>query len=215
MSSGRHRRFITVEGGDGAGKTTQLALLSEYLTARGVPHTLLREPGGTPAGEAIRAMLLEPGHTLQVTTEALLYAASRAELVHQVIKPALAAGKVVICDRFVDSSLVYQGIAGGFGLDAVRAINRYATGGLEPGLTLLLDLPAAEAGRRRGGRDADRMEGKGEQFLERVQQGYRTLAAAERDRIRIVDASRDVAAVQADIRTIVATWLDLEREAEA
>lgn len=204
-----HPRFITVEGGDGAGKTTQLALLCDYLQQHGVPYELVREPGGTPAGEAVRNILLQPGRTMHVMTEALLYAASRAELVRTVIRPALDAGRVVICDRYVDSSLAYQGIAGGLGLEPVRAINQFATDGLEPGLTILLDLSAAEAGRRRGRRRADRMEGKGAVFLEQVQHGYRMLAEAEPARIRVIDAGRSVAAVQADIQAVVSEWLGL------
>lgn len=212
MMTGREKRFITIEGGDGAGKTTQVSLLCEYLAQRGVSYTLVREPGGTAVGEAVRNILLEPGPSLHVMTEALLYAASRAELVARVIRPALAAGRVVICDRYVDSSLAYQGVAGGLGVETVRELNRLATGGLEPGLTLLLDLPAAAAAARRGHRAADRMEGKGAAFLEQVQEGYRELAAAEPDRIRVIAADRSVADVQADIQATVAAWLGLKEE---
>lgn len=208
----REQRFITVEGGDGAGKTTQVSLLCEYLDRCGVDYIFVREPGGTPVGEAVRDVLLQPGRSLNVMTEALLYAASRAELVEQVIRPALAAGRIVICDRYVDSSLAYQGVAGGLGVDTVRQLNRLATGGLEPGLTLLLDLPAAAAAARRRHRTADRMEGKGEAFLEQVQRGYRELAAAEPDRIRVIAADRPVADVQADMQAVVAAWLGLKRE---
>lgn len=209
MMTDSQQRFITIEGADGAGKTTQLQLLKEYLDQRNVRYTFVREPGGTPTGEAIRNLLLQPGQRLHVMTEALLYAASRAQLVHDVIEPALASGRVVICDRYVDSSIVYQGIAGGLGVDSVRAINELATGGLTPGRTLLLDVSGAEARRRRHSRSADRMEGKGEAFLEEVRRAYRQLAKAEPERIRVIDASRSVAAVQADIRAIVTEWLGL------
>ena len=201
--------FITLEGPDGAGKTTQAALLVAHLRAEGHEVVPLREPGGTAMGEHIRALLLDPRHAeLAPRTEMLLFAASRAQLVAEVVSPALARGRVVVCERYVDASLAYQGIARGLGIDLVRAVNDAATGGLRPDLTLLLDLDP-ETGLRRAraatGRAGmgDRLEGETAEFHARVREGFLTLARIEPQRIRVVDARGTVAEVEREIAAAV------------
>lgn len=201
--------FITFEGVDGSGKTTQVRLLRQFLDQQGVEYVFTREPGGTDLGEQIRRILLDPAHRdMGVETEALLYAASRAQLTRQVIRPALDAGKTVLCDRFVDSSLCYQGFGGGLDLDFVRDLNHRATEGLKPDLTLLFDMPPDDAAQRRRRGSEDRMERKDLAFHERVREGYLTLARQEPDRIRIVDAMASVEQVQRVVRKLVAQALN-------
>ena len=180
--------FVTIEGTDGAGKTTLAAGLVERLTARGVDVVSVREPGGTALGESLRRILLDPGARIGAPAEALLYAAARAELVSEVIGPALGAGRLLICDRFVESSLAYQGAGRGLGVEAVRAVNRLATGGLEADVVLLLDLPP-EAARRRRNAVPDRMEAEDAGFSARVRRCFLDLAAAEPDRFVVIDAT--------------------------
>lgn len=197
--------FITFEGVDGAGKGTQLKLLLEYLTEKGVPHVFTREPGGTPMAERIREVLLDPAHAgMSVISEALLFAAGRADHVNNVIRPALEAGQHVICDRYVDSSMVYQAIAGGLPPEFVAGINEMATGGLKPHRTIMLDIPPEVARTRRGVNGGpDRIEQKDEWYHEQVRQGYLELAVAEPRRFKVVDASGSVEQVQARIRMLV------------
>ena len=183
--------FITMEGPDGAGKTTQIERLKEYLTEKGYDVLLTREPGGTVISEAIRRLLLDPEHKeMKPSTELLLYAAARAQLVGEVIGPAVEAGKAVISDRFVDSSVVYQGIARGLGVETVYAVNRPAIGEYMPDVTFLLDLPA-EVGiaRKKNQAELDRMEQESIDFHKKVAEGYRTLAARDPERILTVDAT--------------------------
>jgi len=183
--------FITLEGPEGAGKTTQLARLAERLAAAGLAVARTREPGGTPAGEAIRRLLLDPREApLQPVTEALLFCAARSELVADLVRPALASGQVVLCDRYADATFAYQGHGRGLALDQLRAVNAVATGGLVPDLTLLLDLPVelGLARRKRDGGDWNRFDADSLAFHQRVREGYRALAAAEPARWRIVDA---------------------------
>lgn len=187
--------FITFEGPDGAGKTTQLRRLASFLTSRlKRPVVTTREPGGTRIGDAIRAILLDPAHAeLCREAEMLLYAASRAQHVAERIRPALAAGAVVLCDRYVDASLAYQ--AYGLGIDpaVVVAVNRFATGGLLPHRTYLLDIDPSEGLRRvraRGGPGADRIEQKALAYHQRVREAFLRLAADDPQRIRVIDASR-------------------------
>lgn len=203
--------FISFEGVDGAGKSTQLKLLLEYLDEKGVAYIFTREPGGTPLAEKIRDLLLDPANGgMSVITEAFLFAASRSEHVNAVIRPALLAGKVVICDRYVDSSLVYQGFAGGLPLEFVGQINEMATGALKPHRTIVLDLsPEVAATRKAAASEADRMEQKDTWFHEQVRQGYLDLAKAEPRRIKLVDASGSVDDVQAEIRKLVDEVLPL------
>ncbi|PTM54849.1 dTMP kinase [Desmospora activa] len=184
--------FFTFEGPEGGGKSTQIQRLAQWLKDRGWRVTLTREPGGTPVGERVRNILLDD-HTLSdmtLRTEILLYAASRAQLVEQVIRPALKRGEIVLCDRYVDTSLVYQSIGHARAIDEVIAINGIATGGLTPNRTYLLDLPVEESMRRLRLRKKgiDRMEGKGESFHEQVRQGYLQLAQQEKERFVLVDA---------------------------
>jgi dTMP kinase len=179
--------FVTFEGIDGSGKSTQARLLAEALAAEGREVVATREPGGTEAGERIRELLLR-GAAIAPWTEAALFAAARAQLVEEVIRPALARGADVVCDRFLDSSLAYQGIARGLGLEAVLELNRIATGGLLPERTFLLVLPLEQAVRRSGG-EPDRIEREGSEFLGRVDRAYRELAEAFPERIVVIDST--------------------------
>jgi dTMP kinase len=166
-------RFIVMEGGEGVGKTTQWEQVTERLTAAGHRVVALREPGGTPAGDMLRRVLLDPSSTLAPNTEALLFAASRAQLVHSVIRPALAEDATVLVDRFLLSTYAYQGAGRGIAIDTLRAINAAATEGVAPDLTLLLTMPLDDAlGRARARGDADRMEREDRAFHERVHQAF-------------------------------------------
>lgn len=196
--------FISFEGVDGSGKSTQLRLVLEYLRERGIDYLFTREPGGTPLAERIRDVLLDPAYTgMSVVTEALLFAAGRADHVNNVIRPALEAGKVVICDRYVDSSLVYQGFAGGLPVEFLAQINEMATGALKPHRTIVLDLSPDVARQRMGSEGMDRMEQKDDWFHRQVREGYLELSSAEPRRVKIVDASGTVESVQATIRALV------------
>ena len=183
--------FVTFEGGEGSGKSTQLERLASRLRTRGLDPLKTREPGGTPLGEGIRELLLDPARRPSPMAEALLMEAARAELVAGVIRPALAAGRIVLCDRYDDSTLAYQG--GGRGLDAelLRVLNRAATSGLEPDLTLLFDLdPEAGLARRaRAAMPANRLDREPDAFHARVRARYLELAAAEPGRFVVLDAS--------------------------
>jgi dTMP kinase len=181
--------FITFEGGEGSGKSTQVELLARRLETAGRRVLKLREPGGTPLGEELRQLLLHRRADISPQAELLLFLAARAELVRAVIRPALAEGTIVICDRFSDSTLAYQGYGRGIDLDQVRKLNDSATGGLKPDLTVLLDLPV-EAGRSRKQRDEDAFQGEDDTFHERVRQGYLALARQEPDRWLVLDATR-------------------------
>jgi dTMP kinase len=188
--------FVTLEGIDRSGKTTQTALLLEAL---GNDAVGVREPGGTPVGERVRDVLKDPAVQLCAEGEALLFAAARAQLVSDVIRPALGQGRVVVSDRYLDSSLAYQGSARGLGVDAIEAINRFATGGLEPDLTLLLDLDPEVAALRAG--EEDRFEQA--ELQRRVHAAYAALAAADPRRWRRIDADRDRAEVHRDVLAAV------------
>lgn len=195
--------FLVVEGGEGAGKSTQVALLREWLTGLGHEVVVTREPGGTPVGEKLRALLLDPASgRLGSRAEALLYAADRAEHVERVIEPALRRGAVVLSDRYADSSLAYQGAGRELDHDTIGKLSRWATRGLVPDLTVLLDLPAEEGLRRARGRarDSDRMEAETVAFHERVREGFLRLARAEPARYLRVDANRSPEEVQRRIR---------------
>jgi dTMP kinase len=185
--------LLSFEGSEGCGKSTQIRLLKERLEKSGREVVVLREPGGTEIGESIRHLLqhAKEGHAMTTETELLLFAASRAQIVREKIRPLLEAGAFVILDRFLDSTTVYQGHARGLPLDAVNAINRFAIGGTLPRLTLLLDLDTQTAWQRihATGRELDRMESQPPEFFEKVRQGYLQLAAAEPDRIKVIDAS--------------------------
>jgi dTMP kinase len=207
--------LITFEGPEGGGKSTQIQRLADYLRSVNMHCTLLREPGGTPIGDRIRRILLDPalGEMTQ-RTEILLYAASRAQLVEERILPALKRGDVVLCDRFVDSSLVYQGYAPNGDLNEVQEINRMATGGLRPHRTYLLDLPVEESARRlkKRGKLADRIEQKGQAYHERVREGFLRLAAAEPQRYVVVDATESEDRVFERIRDDLADFLGIQEK---
>ncbi len=183
-------RLVTIEGLDGAGKTTLAAGLVSALAARGVEAVLLREPGGVALSERIRALVKDPALRVGGAAEALLYAAARAQLVEERVRPLLDDGSWVLLDRFVDSSLAYQGAARGLGVDRVRELNRFATGGLVPDRTLLLALdPAAGRARLAGrGEEPDRLEAEDATFFARVAAAYADLAREEPERIRVLDA---------------------------
>jgi dTMP kinase len=180
--------FVTFEGLDGSGKTTQKRLLQERLEADGKDVLATREPGGTELGERIRDLVLHGGH-VSPWAEALLYAASRAQHVEEVIRPALERGAIVLCDRYIDSSVAYQGVARGLGLDRVLDLNLTAVGGLLPDLTLLFDIDAALIGRRLK-REHDRLEREDVDFHTRAAEGYRQLAERFPERIVVLDGAR-------------------------
>lgn len=194
--------FITLEGIDSSGKTTQARLLAEALrdSERSIAAAviLVREPGGTELGERVRDLLKDTGLAIGARAEALLFAAARAELVETVILPALAAGATVISDRFVDSSLAYQGVARGLGADAIAGVNEWATGGLAPDLTFLIEIDPERAAAR-GAEDGDRFEDEGIALQRAVAEAYRELAAREPRRVVAIDGDRDEQAVLADL----------------
>lgn len=197
--------FMSIEGGEKAGKTTQARALAAWLRDQGHTVVLTREPGGTPAGEAIRGILLNPGDTsLEPVAEALLFAASRHQLVSEVIRPALDAGRVVIADRYVDSSLAYQAYGLGLPWDRVLAVNEWAIGGLWPDLTVLLDSsdPARFEARPRGG-GTDRIELRQPDFHQRVAEGFRSLSMRFAQRYLVVDGCRTAEGVSQEIRRAV------------
>ncbi|MGQ9516213.1 MAG: dTMP kinase [Anaerolineae bacterium] len=188
--------FVTFEGPEGCGKTTQVRLLAERLRARGYDVLTTREPGGTRIGDQIRAILLDPAHTEMVpAAEILLFSAARAQIVHEVILPHLQRGGIVLCDRFADSTLAYQGYGHGLDLDVLRVITAFATAGLTPDVTFYLDIPVEEGLRRkaRAGRaEWNRMEQRELAYHQRVQDGYRRLIAAEPARWVVIDASKSI-----------------------
>lgn len=198
--------FISFEGVEGAGKSTQLALARRWLERQGYTVRLVREPGGTPAGDRIRQLLLDRTQgSLASLTELLLFSASRAELVETIIRPALQAGEVVLCDRFTDSTVAYQGFARGIPMETILTLNRLATGGLTPCLTVLLDLPVSvglQRARARAGAEVaeDRFESEKRDFHEKVREGFLTLAQQFPQRIHRVSADRAPDMIAADIQ---------------
>jgi dTMP kinase len=197
-------RLISLEGGERSGKSTQLALLSAHLRARGVAFVLTREPGGTPLGERLRELLLAPDlGGITPRAEMIAFAASRAEVVARVIRPALARGEVVIADRYVDSSRAYQGYGLGVPLDEIDRVNAAATQGLLPHLTLLFDVDPAVAAGRAPDRARDRIEARDADFHARVRAGYLDLAARDPARFRVLDARRPAADIAADVASAV------------
>ncbi|WP_340015148.1 dTMP kinase [Paenibacillus sp. FSL K6-1318] len=186
-------KFITLEGGEGSGKTTMIGRIGSYFEERGIPYVVTREPGGIEIAEKIRSIILDPLHTaMDARTEALLYAAARSQHLAEKVEPALRAGKAVICDRFVDSSLVYQGYARGLGIENVWAINRFAIGDLMPNVTLYLDIEP-EVGLARidahDGREVNRLDLENLEFHRKVREGYFLLKEQFPERIRVIDAS--------------------------
>ena len=200
-------KFITFEGIDGVGKSTQIQLLAEKIRALGYEVVLTREPGGTAIAERVRQIVLDPDLQLSVRTEALLFMAARSEHVEQIIRPALAVGKVVLCDRFCDSTFVYQGLTQGKKVEELtqlRALNLQATDGVLPDLTVVLDADPEVLLQRRSERGvADRFENKGVAFQEQLRSGFLALAKAEPERIKIVDAMGDIESVCQKILSVV------------
>lgn len=204
--------FITLEGPEGSGKSTQLRLLTTFLREHGFNVVATREPGGTPIGDEIRGILHHVDNTaMSPITEVLLYAASRAQLVSEIIRPALVAGKLVICDRYIDSTFAYQGYGRGLDQDMLKALTSIATGDLWPDLTLLLDVEVSTGLARRlsEGEEMNRLDLEESAFHERVRRGYHRLAQSQPDRWEVVDAGREVDAIQADVRRIVSSRLRL------
>jgi dTMP kinase len=191
-------RLITVEGLDGAGKTTLVAGLTRELAARGRELLVLREPGGVELSERIRVLVKDPELSVDPRAEALLYAAARAQLVAEQLVPLLESGQWVLLDRFVDSSLAYQGAGRGLGIEAIRTLNELATGGLTPDRTLLLRIDPAVGRARIADREADRLEQAGEAFFAAVAAAYDGLAAAEPERIAVIETDRPPEQVLAD-----------------
>lgn len=199
--------FVTFEGSEGCGKSTQIKRLTAWLDENNYPFLTTREPGGTPAGDRIRDLLQHApeGHSLFPEAELLLFAASRAQLVREVIRPALDRGQIVICDRFHDSTAVYQGVARHLAADMTAAVNGFAIGETLPDITFLLDMDAGEAHQRiQGrGRPADRMESEPPAFYQAVREGYLHAAAAEPSRFSVLQANRSEAQLADDIRGIL------------
>lgn len=193
--------FISLEGPDGCGKSTQIAFMKHYLESKGYDVIETREPGGTDISEQIRRIILDKNNMkMQDMTELLLYAAARAQLVGEIIKPALEAGKIVICDRFVDSSAVYQGIARGLTVDTVYEVNAYALQNMLPDVTFFLDMPAVEGIRRKHNQqELDRMELQNADFHEKVVEGYRQLAQTQKERIVTIDAMKSIEVIRTEI----------------
>lgn len=197
--------FITMEGPDGSGKSTQIELLRDYLSGKGYDIIICREPGGTKISEAIRQVILNKDFTeMGNMTEMLLYAAARAQLVEEVIRPALENDKIVICDRFVESSAVYQGIARGMGIELVYEINQYAIGDTMPDLTIMLDIDAGTGiSRKKKQAELDRMERETMEFHQRVVEGYRKIAVQYPERILKIDGSGSIEDIHGQIAAAV------------
>ncbi len=213
-------RLISLEGGDGAGKSTQAALLVERLRLAGKDAVLVREPGGTPLGERLRP-LIKGEAPASPMAELLMFEAARAELVQEVIRPALAAGTIVVSDRFSDSTVAYQGFGRGMGMEIIENLNRIATDGLQPDVTLLLDIepanalarvgsqPGAQPGKRIDPADQQRFEEQPLEFHERVAEGYRSLAREEPSRWFVIDASRPVEQIAERVWSVVGSVLKI------
>jgi dTMP kinase len=200
--------FITLEGIEGSGKTTQAERLREFLAAKGMEVVVTREPGGSPIAEKIRDILLDPRNVkMAAMTELFLYEASRTQHVDEIIRPALEAGKAVICDRFFDASSAYQGNARGLDMGVVSGLNLLATGGITPNLTILLDLPV-EIGLERLGKNLDRIESEAVEFHQRVREGYLKIAAREKKRIKVVDASGAIDDISVRVLAAVEEYLN-------
>ena len=195
--------FISFDGIDGVGKSTQIRLFSEWLNDRGQPYVICRDPGSTPLGERIREILLHSDVNTPIgrRSEMLLYMAARAQLVDEVIQPALESGKVVVADRFLLANLVYQGHAGGLDVELIRRVGTIAIDGIQPDCTFLLDM-SPEAAHRRLARSLDRMEKLGEDYRGRLRDGFLAEAARSDKTIRVINADRSVEVIQSEIRSI-------------
>ncbi|MBM3246224.1 MAG: dTMP kinase [Candidatus Omnitrophica bacterium] len=203
-------RFITFEGSEGCGKSTQSRMLAAYLRKIGYPVVYLREPGGTGLSEKIRKILLNPKNYITPLSETLLYMIARAELVSRVIKPALIGGKIVICDRFLDSTMAYQGYGLGIDIAFIKHAGNLAASGIRPNLTIFLDLPV-EKGLRHRKANLDRIEKRSLEYHFRVRQGYLKLARMEPGRIKIIKVAKDKNKTQSDIRKVVLCHLSASK----
>lgn len=201
--------FISLDGLDGTGKSTQCRLLADWLRSGGHSVTTCIDPGGTPLGTQLRSLVLHHRPEIDRTCEALLFMASRAQLLAEVIRPALASGNIVISDRFLLANIVYQGHAGGLDVERLWEVGRFAAGGLEPDLTIVLDLPPEQAAQRRG-RPTDRIEKRDGEYHARLRQGFLAEARRRPERIRVVDASPSVEMVQDAIRRVVTSLFDIK-----
>ena len=194
--------FITFEGGDGCGKTTQIKLLDEYLRKKGYKTLLTREPGSKGLGEKVREILLNYDGDVSPVCESFLFLADRAQNVDCLIKPALEEGTIVICDRHTDSSVAYQGYGRGLDIDRIKKLNSIATSGLNPDLTIVLDVDV-ETSQKRVGAEKDRMESAGIEFFERVRKGYLEIAKQEPERVKVVDSTKTIEEIHKEILELV------------
>jgi len=201
--------FLSLDGLDGTGKSTQCRLLADWLRAGGHAVTTCIDPGGTPLGTQLRSLVLHHRSDIDRTCEALLFMASRAQLLAEVIRPALASEQIVISDRFLLANVVYQGHAGGLNVEQLWEVGRFAAGGVEPDLTIVFDLSPEQAARRRG-RPADRIEDRDVEYHERLRQGFLAEARRRPDRIRVVDAAPPVELVQEAIRREISSVLGIK-----
>ena len=201
MSRGK---FITLEGIDGAGKSTHILSIADFLRARGKDVVVTREPGGTPLGEELRELLLS--QPMNIETETPLMFAARREHIAQVIAPALAAGRWVLSDRFTDATYAYQGAGRGMAADKIAVLERWVHQGLQPDLTLVFDVPVEVAGRRMAKGPADRFEREGPGFFERIRAGYIERAAADGSRVRVIDGRKSLDEVKKEVESIISTY---------
>jgi dTMP kinase len=199
-----HGKFITLEGIDGAGKSTHLAWVAAYVRDRGIKAVVTREPGGTALGEKLRALLLDKNEAMHLETEALLMFAARREHIDKVIAPALARGEWVVCDRFTDATFAYQGSGRGLDWARLRSLEQWVQGQLQPDLTLLFDV-APEIGRQRAGsiKAPDRFEQEKNDFFQRVREGYLRRAREDASRMRVIDAGTTIDRIQRELRDLV------------
>ena len=198
--------FITFEGADGCGKTTQLNLLKDYLTAKGYAVILTREPGGKGLGEKIREILLNYDGKVADRCESFLFLADRAQNIETIVKPAIESGKIVLCDRHTDSSVAYQGYGRGLDIEQIKMLNNLATGGKQPDLTLVFDVDI-ETSMQRVGNEKDRMESSGKEFFNRVRYGYLEMAKQEPERLKIVDSTKSIDKVHKRVIEIILPYL--------
>ena len=198
--------FITFEGGDGCGKTTQINLLDEYLRNKGYKTLITREPGSKGLGERIREILLNYDGEVSSRCESFLFLADRAQNIDCIVKPALNRGEFVICDRHTDSSVAYQGYGRGLDIEGIKDLNNIATGGLKPDLTIVLDVDV-ETSQARVGSQKDRMESAGVEFFERVRKGYLEIAKQEPDRVKVVDSKQSIEEIHKQIVELIARWV--------
>jgi dTMP kinase len=199
--------FVTFEGIEGAGKSTQVKLLHEYLAQTTIPFIFTREPGGTPLGEKLRELLIDPLGQISPEAETLLLSASRAELVDKVIEPALVEGRLVVCDRFWDATLAYQGFGRGIAVETIMRITTFAARGLVPDITFLLNISTEQSRERLHVRPGfgDRMEREAPEFHERVAEGYRKVAAVETERVVVLDGSAPAGEIATQVREVILT----------